>query len=289
MHLLPIPLLIPYPSINPDLFSIGPFTIGSFTVGPFAVRWYALAYIGGLLVGWRYLIAMARRPDSKISEQNADDFLLWATLGVVLGGRLGYVLFYKPIEYLQHPLQIFEVWQGGMSSHGGFIGVTTALLLFSWQRRINVFHMSDVISQIAPIGLFFGRIANFINGELWGRGPTDVPWAMIFPKDPTQLPRHPSQLYEAGLEGVALFVCLWLVGRYVPAAKKPGFMTGVFLICYAIARITAEFFREPDDFLGFLYGGATMGQLLSIPVLAAGIGLAWYAARRGATVQRQRG
>jgi phosphatidylglycerol:prolipoprotein diacylglycerol transferase len=278
-HLLTFVLLIAYPDIKPELFSIAPFDLGWFTVGPFAIRWYALAYIAGLIVGWRYLIAMSRRPNAKVATQDADDFLLWATLGVVLGGRLGYVLFYEPSKFLGHPLQILYVWQGGMASHGGFIGVTAALLLFARQRKLNVFNLSDLVAQIAPIGLFFGRIANFVNGELWGRGPTDVPWAMIFPKDQEQLPRHPSQLYEAGLEGVALFASLWLVNRYVPAAKKPGFITGCFLAGYAIARITAEFFRQPDSFLPKLIGGATMGQLLSLPVLAAGAGLAWYAAR----------
>ena len=227
---------------------------------------------------FRSLIAMARRPGAKVPERDADDFLLWATLGVVLGGRLGYVLFYKPDFYFANPLEILTVWQGGMSFHGGLIGVVSALLLFAYRRKLNVFNLSDLVAQIAPIGLFFGRIANFINGELWGR-PADVPWAMIFPTGgPT--PRHPSQLYEAGLEGVILFAALWLINRHAPAARKPGFVTGCFLIGYAIARIIGEFFREPDAFLGFLYGGATMGQLLSLPVLAAGIAIAWYAATR---------
>ena len=280
MQLVPaIALLLPYPHIKPELFSFGPFSIGSFSFGPLAIRWYALAYIAGLLIGWRYLIAMARRPGSKVPERDADDFLLWATLGVVLGGRLGYVLFYKPDFYFTHPLEIFTVWQGGMSFHGGLLGVVAALLLFARQRRLNVFDLSDLVSQIAPIGLFFGRIANFINDELWGR-PSDVPWAMIFPSDPLHVPRHPSQLYEAGLEGIILFTALWLINRKVPAARHPGFVTGCFLIGYALARITGEFFREPDAFLGFLYGGATMGQLLSLPVLAAGIGLSWFAATR---------
>jgi phosphatidylglycerol---prolipoprotein diacylglyceryl transferase len=279
--LLSFALLIAFPDIKPEIFSFGPFDLGWLTLGPFAIRWYALAYIAGLIIGWRYLIAMSRRPGAKLSTQDADDFLLWATLGVVLGGRLG-MLFYEPKTYFDHPLEILYVWHGGMASHGGFIGVTAALLLFARQRKFNVFNLSDLVAQIAPIGLFFGRIANFINGELWGRGPTDVPWAMIFPKDPDHLPRHPSQLYEAGLEGFALFVGLWLANRFVPAAKKPGFLTGCFLIGYAIARITAEFFREPDASpLPRFVAGASIGQLLSLPLLVAGIGLAWYAARQG--------
>ncbi|HYM30882.1 MAG TPA: prolipoprotein diacylglyceryl transferase [Candidatus Cybelea sp.] len=263
-------LLIPYPDIGAEIFRIGPF----------AVRWYALAYVAGLLLGWRYLLYMAKRKDARIAERDADDFLLWATLGVVLGGRLGYVLFYQPLKYAAHPLEIFYVWQGGMSFHGGLLGVITALILFARVRRLALFDLTDLVAQIAPLGLLFGRIANFINGELWGR-PSDVPWAMIFPMDELRVPRHPSQLYEAGLEGVILFATLWLIRRYVRASRTPGVISGCFLIGYGTARIIGEVFREPDVFLGYLINGsATMGQILSVPMVAFGIGLIWYARRQ---------
>ncbi len=268
-HVGAIPLLLTYPQIDPVLVHLGPL----------AIRWYALAYIAGLIIGWRYLIQMARRPGSQIGEHDADDFLLWATLGVVLGGRLGYILFYQPSLYAAHPARIFEVWQGGMSFHGGLLGVLAALVLFSYRRKLNLLALADMVARVAPIGLFFGRIANFINGELWGR-PSEAPWAMVFPTG-GPVPRHPSQLYEAGLEGAVLFLVLWLVGRTTRLPEQTGRMAGVFLIGYAAARIVSEFFREPDTFLGFLWFGATMGQLLSIPMAALGLYLLLRPARQG--------
>jgi phosphatidylglycerol:prolipoprotein diacylglycerol transferase len=267
MHPFIAPLLIPYPKINPVLWHFGPFEI----------RWYALAYIAGLLIGWRYLIVMSRRPGSRINERDADDFLLWATLGVVLGGRLGYILFYQPGYYFAHPLQMLYVWHGGMSFHGGFIGVAVAVMIFSRLRRIPALDLGDLVAQIAPIGLFFGRIANFINGELFGR-PANVWWAMIFPKG-GPIPRYPSELIEASLEGIALFIVLWLARRYAPAAKHHGFLIGVFCTGYGIARCIGEEFRQPDPFLGYLWGGLTMGQILSIPMIFIGIFVMWWVTR----------
>ena len=257
-------LTIPYPVIDPVLIAFGPLVI----------RWYALAYIAGLLIGWRYCLWIASHPPQIVSREQVDDFLTWATLGVILGGRAGYVLFYKPGYYLENPGEIVALWHGGMSFHGGTLGVLAALYLFCRQRQINFLGFADIIACAVPIGLFFGRIANFINGELWGRA-TDVPWAMVFPTGGPE-PRHPSQLYEAGLEGVVLFLLLFTLLR-CGARKRPGMICGVFLMGYGVARITAEFFRQPDANLGFLWGGATMGQLLSLPLLLIGAWLIWRA------------
>jgi phosphatidylglycerol:prolipoprotein diacylglycerol transferase len=253
-------LVLDYPKIDPILVQIGPF----------AIRWYALAYIAGLVLGWRWCLSLASRPPIVMKRQDVDDFLVWATLGVVLGGRLGYVLFYKPGYYLQNPLEIAQVWHGGMSFHGGALGVIVALVLFSLRRGINILAFGDILVCAVPIGLFFGRIANFINGELYGR-PSDVPWAMVFPHDPLQVPRHPSQLYEALLEGLVLFCLLNALERWTPIRRRPGALAGVFLMGYAVARMISELFREPDSFLGFLFFGTTMGQLLSIPLFAVGL------------------
>jgi phosphatidylglycerol---prolipoprotein diacylglyceryl transferase len=268
-------LLIPFPNIHPEIFSIGPFHLDGWTLGPFAIRWYALAYIAGLIIGWRYCMALAKRPPQIAKAQDIDDFLVWATIGVVLGGRIGYVLFYDLPRYLAEPAEIIKLWHGGMSFHGGALGVCVAIFLFCRQRKIALLGFADIIACAVPIGLFFGRIANFINGELWGR-PTDVDWAMIFPGDPDHLPRHPSQLYEAFLEGIVLFLVLWALQRFVGARRRQGLLTGVFLAGYGLARITVEFFRQPDAQLGFLFAGATMGQLLSIPLVVIGV---WLVAR----------
>ena len=213
--------VIPFPAINP--IALGPYAIGPFAI---AIRWYALAYIVGLLIGWRYCLALADRPPHLVRRQDIDDFLVWATIGVVLGGRIGYVLFYNAPYYATHPLQAFEVWHGGMSFHGGALGVTLAIILFARQRRIRVFAFSDIIIEAIPIGLFFGRIANFINGELYGR-PSNVPWAMIFPNG-GPVPRHPSELYEAFFEGILLFLLLFVAERR-GARRRPGIETGLFL------------------------------------------------------------
>ncbi len=242
-------------------------------VGPFAIRWYALAYIAGLLIGWRMVRRMVQWPPPVATPVQVDDFLTWAVLGVVLGGRLGYVLFYQPSLYLANPLQIFAVWEGGMSFHGGMLGVAIATLIFCRRNAVPVLGFADRVSIVAPIGLGLGRIANFINGELWGRPAPDwLPWAMIFPRAGI-VPRHPSQLYQALLEGLVLFTVMIMTGRRESLRGRFGFLTGVFLAGYAIARICGEFFREPDAFLGFLAFGTTMGQILSIPMLIAGIWL----------------
>jgi phosphatidylglycerol:prolipoprotein diacylglycerol transferase len=261
---------IPFPAIDPVAVAIGPFVI----------RWYALAYIAGLLIGWRYCLVLADRPPRLIERRDIDDFLVWATLGVVLGGRIGYVLFYQPGYYLQHPIEALYLWHGGMSFHGGALGVTLAIMLFTRARRLPVLAFSDVIAEAIPIGLFFGRIANFINGELFGR-ETDVPWAMAFPNG-GPVPRHPSQLYEAVCEGLLLFLLL-LIAEHRGARRRPGIVTGLFLVGYAVARMSGELFRQPDAQLGFLVLGTTMGQLLSIPVLIAGILLIWWARRQPAS------
>ena len=261
---------IPFPAIDPVAVAIGPFV----------VRWYALAYIVGLLLGWRYCLVLADRPPRLVERGDIDDFLVWATLGVVFGGRIGYVLFYQPGYYLQHPIEALYLWHGGMSFHGGALGVTLAILLFTRARRLPVLAFSDVIAEAIPIGLFFGRIANFINGELFGR-ETDIPWAMVFPNG-GPVPRHPSQLYEAVCEGLLLFLLL-LLAEHRGARRRPGIVTGLFLIGYAVARMSGELFRQPDAQLGFLVFGTTMGQLLSIPVLIAGFILIWWARRQPAS------
>jgi len=262
---------IPFPVIDPVAISLGPF----------AIRWYALAYIVGLVIGWRYCLILADRPPRLISRTDIDDFLVWATLGVVLGGRAGFVLFYNLPYYAAHPIEVFYLWHGGMSFHGGAIGVSIAILLFARQRRLRMFALSDIIIEAIPIGLFFGRIANFVNGELFGR-PSEVPWAMVFPNG-GPVPRHPSQLYEAACEGILLFLLL-LVAEHRGARRRLGVASGIFLVGYAVARMSGELFRQPDPQLGFLFFiggfGVTMGQLLSIPVLAAGIAIILWARRK---------
>ncbi|MBV9017561.1 MAG: prolipoprotein diacylglyceryl transferase [Alphaproteobacteria bacterium] len=262
---------ITFPAIDPVAVALGPFV----------VRWYALAYIAGLLIGWRYCLMLANRPPRLVARDDIDDFLVWATLGVVLGGRIGYVLFYQPGYYLIHPLEALYLWHGGMSFHGGALGVTLAIAVFTRARRLPVFAFSDIVAEAIPIGLFFGRIANFINGELFGR-ETDVPWAMVFPNG-GPVPRHPSQLYEAFCEGLLLFLLL-LLAEHRGARQRPGVVTGLFLIGYAVARMSGELFRQPDVQLGFLFFigqfGITMGQLLSLPVLIAGFALIWWAVRK---------
>jgi phosphatidylglycerol:prolipoprotein diacylglycerol transferase len=259
-------LLLPYPDIKPEIVSIGPF----------AVRWYALAYIAGLVIGWQIMRRVCTQPPKVLSPEKIDDFLLWAALGVILGGRIGYVLFYKPSFFLENPGQIVMLWEGGMSFHGGLLGVITAILAFAFKNHISPFLLSDLVALVTPIGLFFGRIANFINGELWGR-PTDVPWAMIFPRG-GPLPRHPSQLYQATFEGILLFLLVLAVWKWSAGRRRPGLITGTFCMGYAVARIVGEVFREPDSFLGFILDSdwLTMGMLLSLPVLAFG---AWLVVR----------
>ena len=245
-------------------------------LGPFAIRWYALAYIAALLLGWRLLHRLVRESPTVATGLQVDDFLSWATLGVVLGGRLGYVLFYQPGYYFTHPAMIFAVWDGGMSFHGGLLGVTIAIAWFCHRNGMDILGFADRIAVTVPIGLGLGRIANFINGELWGRpAPRWWPFAMIYPRA-GPVPRFPSELYEAFLEGLVLFVVMYRLSRRVTLRERSGFLTGSFLVGYALARITGEFFREPDPFLGFLVFGATMGQLLSLPLIPVG---GWLIAR----------
>jgi phosphatidylglycerol:prolipoprotein diacylglycerol transferase len=275
-----VPMVLPiltFPKINPVLISFGPL----------AVRWYALAYIVGILAGWFYARAIITSPKlwrgpAPLTVLDFDDFVIWITLGIILGGRTGYVLFYNLPHFAAHPLQIFELWNGGMSFHGGVAGCFVAIYLFARRRGIPVLSLGDIITAVAPIGLFLGRIANFINGELWGR-PADVPWAMIFPNG-GPLPRHPSQLYEAIAEGIVLFIVLGVMVR-AGALKRPGLISGSFLLGYGIARITCEFFREPDVQLGFLWGGLTMGMILCIPLMLAGVAVLTYTLTRQAKPQ----
>jgi phosphatidylglycerol---prolipoprotein diacylglyceryl transferase len=263
--------VLPFPAIDPVLIQIGPF----------ALRWYALAYIAGILLGWLYARAIIRHEPlwggpAPLTVADFDDFVLWVTLGVILGGRIGYVLFYNPAHFAAHPAEIVQLWKGGMSFHGGFIGVVVAVILFARQRGIALLSLGDVTAGVYPIGHFLGRIANFINGELWGR-PSDVPWAMVFP-GAGPLPRHPSQLYAAAIEGLLLLVMLALLMR-AGALKRPGLVLGAFALGYGVARCFCELFREPDPQLGYLWGGLTMGMLLSIPLMLAGLGLIWNALR----------
>jgi phosphatidylglycerol:prolipoprotein diacylglycerol transferase len=260
-----LPLLIKFPVFDPIAIAIGPF----------AIRWYALAYIGGILIGWLYARSLLKNEKlwggpAPISLVQLDDFILWVTLGIILGGRTGYVLFYNLPFFAEHPSEIFELWKGGMSFHGGFMGCVVAVMWFARKNGIPILSLGDITTAVGPIGLFLGRIANFINGELWGRAADpDLPWAMIFPTG-GPLPRHPSQLYEAGMEGILLFTVLAVMIRF-GALKRPGLILGSFITLYAFARIAGEHFREPDPQLGFLWGGLTMGMLLSLPMVIAGI------------------
>lgn len=273
---------IPFPIIDPVALSIGPLS----------VKWYGLAYVAGLIGGWWYARRLVAADGlwggrARPKPVELDDMLLFVALGVVLGGRLGFVLFYDLARYLARPQDIFAIWQGGMSFHGGLLGATLALWLFARRRGYPALSVFDIAATVVPIGLFLGRIANFINAELWGRPAPDVPWAMVFP-NAGPLPRHPSQLYEALGEGLMLFVLLSLLVR-AGGFKRPGMVAGVFGMGYAVARIVCEFFREPDPQLGFLFGtnvdglsgGVTMGMVLSLPLFAAGLVL-FLRARRAA-------
>lgn len=237
-------------------------------LGVFQLRWYSLAYIAGILVGWWYLNRLLRQPGAPMARRHADDFVFWATLGIILGGRIGFILFYQP-WLIYSPLKMLKLWEGGMSLHGGFLGVIIALYFFCRHHRLNMLRVCDYVACVTPFGLFFGRIANFINGELWGR-PTTVPWAMIFPTG-GPVPRHPSQLYEAALEGVVLFLVLMYMFWRTDARYQPGKLVGTGLILYGIFRVMVERLRQPDYGLEHLSWGLTMGQTLSIPMILAGL------------------
>ena len=237
-------------------------------LGFLQIRWYSLAYISGILVGWWYLLKLIDRPGAPMARRHADDMVFYATLGILIGGRLAYVLFYQP-QILRHPLDVFKLWQGGMSFHGGVLGVTCGIILLARKNKLNWLRIHDYVACCVPFGLFFGRLANFVNGELWGR-PTTVPWAMIFPRA-GDLPRHPSQLYEASLEGILLFAVLWFMFWKTDARYQPGKLVGTFLVGYGLCRFSMEWFREPDAGLEHLSWGLTMGQTLTVPMLIGGV------------------
>lgn len=289
---------IPFPDIGPEVFSI---SIGSFD---FALRWYALAYIAGIIIGWRIIVAAVKRPAlwpqsrAPMTPGQVEEFLTWAVVGIIAGGRLGYTMFYQPGHYLAHPVEILYIWQGGMSFHGGFLGVVAAGLWFCRRNGIPVAQMSDALAIAAPTGILLGRLANFVNAELWGR-PTEMPWGVIFPGERAQdcpgveglCARHPSQLYEAGLEGLLLGALLLWLAFARQWLKKPGMLTGIFVAGYGAARMFVELFREADaqyitadnpmgHVLRLGEAGLTMGQLLSLPMLLAGLAILVLARRR---------
>ena len=265
--------------LHPDVFSIGFFTL----------RWYSLAYIGGILLGWWYLLKLLAQPGAPMARRHADDLVFYATLGIILGGRLGYVIFYAPEMFL-HPLRIFRLWDGGMSFHGGVIGTSIGLILFARKHQLNWLRVHDYIACCVPFGMFFGRLANFVNGELWGK-PTNVAWGIIFertvPFGMVEPARHPSQLYEAGLEGVVLFALLWFAFWKTKARYDPGKLVGLFVLGYGIARFTVEFFREPDSQLRAFaeHTGLHMGQWLCVPMIIGGGYLVATSAKRRVRVE----
>ncbi|MET0546890.1 MAG: prolipoprotein diacylglyceryl transferase [Caulobacterales bacterium] len=274
---------MPFPNIHPEIFSLGPFNLFGMQLGPFALRWYALAYIAGLFLGWRYLVYLSKRPalwgrdKAPYTEADSDEFIVAVTLGVILGGRLGYILFYRP-DLIGNPMEMLAVWNGGMSFHGGLIGVIVATLLTARWRKIPLLALGDAAAAAAPIGLFFGRIANFINGELWGR-PTDAPWGVVFPMAGPE-PRHPSQLYECVLEGLVLFTILTIATHRFKTLARPGLNFGIFLVGYAIARVLLEGVREPDRHMPHFPFGLTMGMMLSIPMFIGGALFIWNAVKK---------
>lgn len=260
-----------FPQIDPVALSIGPVDI----------RWYALSYLAGFLIGlWAIKKFIRKYPSSYMRDVMFDDLLTWVIIGVILGGRLGYVVFYNAGFYLENPMDAFKIWEGGMAFHGGLIGVITAMILFAWKHKIPFFALSDRVAIVTPIGLFFGRIANFINGELYGRA-TDVPWGMIFREG--DIARHPSQIYQAATEGLILFILLVTLQRSQYVRENFGILSGTFLSAYAFMRFFVEYTRQPDEQLGFLSLGLSMGQWLCIPMFIAGIVIAKFGRRLHAT------
>lgn len=260
---------MPFPDIDPVLIHLGPF----------AIRWYALGYVAGILIGWRYITAMANnqalwpRRGAAASAAQIDDLILWLTLGIIVGGRLGHVVFYTPSLFWTDPLEVFKTWNGGMSFHGGVLGVLIATLLFARANKVDVFRLGDLITAAAPIGIFFVRIANFINGELWGR-PTSLPWGVVFPNAGI-MPRHPSQIYEALMEGLVLFIILRLATHQARLLNRRGVVAGMFFLGYAVCRILLENVREPDSYMPDFPFGLTMGMMLSTPMAIGGAWLIW--------------
>lgn len=240
-------------------------------LGFFQLKWYSLAYIAGILLGWFYLLKLIDRPGAPMARRHADDLVFYATIGIIAGGRLGYILFYRP-DLFAKPLAILRLWDGGMSFHGGVIGVTLGIILMARKHGLNWLRIHDYVACVVPIGLFFGRLANFVNGELWGR-PTDVPWAIVFPRTGMDVPRHPSQLYEAGLEGIVLLLLLAFFFWRTDARYYPGRLVGIFLLGYGSARFFVEFFREADEQLMWLHDmtGLNMGQYLCMPMILGGL------------------
>ena len=241
------------------------------SIGSFQLKWYSLAYLFGILLGYWYMGRMLRQPGAPMAQRHADDLMLYSTLGIILGGRLGYVLFYRP-DLFETPLAVFKVWEGGMSFHGGLIGVLVAIGYLVWRNKLSYLRVGDYVACVVPFGLLFGRLANFVNAELWGR-PTDVPWAVIFPTDPSGLPRHPSQLYEAGLEGALLAIILAVLFWKTDVRHRPGFLGGVFLAGYGASRFIVEYFRNPDAHLIEFAErtGMSMGQWLTVPMILIGL------------------
>jgi phosphatidylglycerol:prolipoprotein diacylglycerol transferase len=254
-------------------------------LGFFQLRWYSLAYLAGIALGWWYLLKLVDRPGAPMARRHADDMVFYSTLGVLLGGRLGYVLFYKPALYLANPIEIVRVWDGGMSFHGGVIGVSLGIFWMARKHKLDWLRVHDYVACCVPFGLFFGRLANFVNGELWGRA-TNVPWAMIFPHA-DEMPRHPSQLYEAGLEGIALGLLLWFLFWKTDARYQPGKLVGFFILGYGLSRFAVEFVRQPDEHLTnlALQTGMSMGQWLTMPMILGGLYLVATAKRRRQRVE----
>ena len=253
------------------------------SIGWFELKWYSLAYLVGILLGYWYMGKMLKQPGAPMAQRHADDLMLYSTLGIILGGRLGYVAFYRP-DLFETPLEVFKVWEGGMSFHGGLIGVLVAIGYLVWRNGLSYLRVGDYVACVVPFGLLFGRLANFVNAELWGR-PTDVAWAVIFPTDPSGLPRHPSQLYEAGLEGALLAIVLGVLFWKTDVRHRPGFLGGVFLAGYGASRFFVEYFRNPDSHLIEFAErtGMSMGQWLTVPMIL--IGLYFIATSRGRVVK----
>ena len=254
-------MLLIHPSIDPVIFSFGAIQI----------RWYGIAYVLGFLLGIYLIKKINKNYQVRIENKKIDDFFIWSIIGVILGGRIGYIVFYQSETIFTNPLDILFIWKGGMSFHGGLVGILVSIFLFSKKNSINFFQLSDLVSSVAPIGIFFGRLANFINVELYGR-VTNFPFAMIYP-DIDQMPRHPSQLYEAFFEGILLFIILRHYNKKNYNQNNFGFITSLFLILYGIFRFLIEFLREPDAHIGLVFNSITMGQLLSVPLVIIGVGI----------------
>ncbi len=263
-------MALQFPDLDPVALSLGPLDI----------RWYALSYMAGFLLGWWAIKKfLDKYPSVYLTKDKVDDLLTWIIIGVILGGRLGYVLFYNFDYYLENPLDALMIWHGGMAFHGGLIGVITAMILFAWKNKMPFFAVADRVAVVTPIGLFFGRIANFINGELYGRA-SDLPWAMVFGEG--DVARHPSQIYQAATEGLILFAVLLIAQRFPVIRNRYGILSGLFLSGYAIMRFFIEFTRQPDSQLGLLFADLSMGQILCIPMFLSGVAIIIYALKKHA-------